>query len=115
VQLRTGANADSAELLAWATERISERAAVPKEIKVVDALPVTAVGKTFKPTLSMWEIESVIRSEADAAGAELAELTVEQDPKHGIVAHYRPADPYGAAAAELTESLGRYTFRSFAD
>jgi len=115
VQLRSGASADSAELLAWAAERISERAAVPKEIKVVDALPVTAVGKTFKPTLSMWEIESVIRSEADAAGVELAELTVEQDPKHGIVAHYRPADPDSAAAAALTETLGRYTFRSIAD
>jgi len=115
VQLRSGASADSGELLAWATERISERAAVPKEIKVVDALPVTAVGKTFKPTLSMWEIESTIRSEAGAAGVELTGLTVEQDPKYGIVARYRTLDPRSAAAAALTEALGRYTFRSIGD
>ncbi|MEQ6901502.1 acyl-CoA synthetase [Nocardioides sp. YIM 152588] len=39
------------ELVAWARERVAEAAAAPKAVNVVDALPVTAVGKPFKPTL----------------------------------------------------------------
>ena len=36
------------DLLAWAAENVSERAAVPKSIYAVDALPMTAVGKPYK-------------------------------------------------------------------
>ena len=36
------------ELLAWAADHVNERAAAPKSIHVVDALPVTAVGKPSK-------------------------------------------------------------------
>ncbi len=111
VQLRAGLDADASSLLKFAAEHISERAAAPKAINIVDALPVTAVGKTFKPTLSMWEIESVVRAEAEAAGAELAELHVEQDAKSGFVAYYRVRDPDSAGATALGTALGRYTFK----
>jgi hypothetical protein len=66
------------------------------------------VGKIFKPTLNMKEIESVVRTEAIAAGVELAELRVEQDPQIGLIARYRAT---GDAAA-LAAALGRYAFKS---
>ena len=36
------------ELRDWAAERVAERAAAPKTVTVLDALPVTAVGKPYK-------------------------------------------------------------------
>lgn len=112
VQLREGHKASGPELLEYATAEIAERAAVPKIIHVVDALPVTAVGKTFKPALAMREIESVVRQEAEDAGVALAELHVEQDTKLGIVARYRLDQPGGPGAADFTAAVGLYTFKS---
>jgi acyl-CoA synthetase (AMP-forming)/AMP-acid ligase II len=108
VQLRPGVTVEEAELLRFAGEHIAERSAAPKAVIIVPALPVTAVGKIFKPTLNMKEIESVVRTEAIAAGVELAELRVEQDPQIGLIARYRAT---GDAAA-LAAALGRYAFKS---
>jgi fatty-acyl-CoA synthase len=49
------------ELLDWAAERVAEPAAAPKEVVVLDALPVTDVGKPYKLPLR-----------ADAARRELS-------------------------------------------
>ena len=42
---------DEADLLAWAGTAIDEPAARPKHIYPIDAIPVTEVGKHFKPAL----------------------------------------------------------------
>jgi fatty-acyl-CoA synthase len=39
------------ELRAWAAERVPEQAAAPKAVTVLAAVPVTLVGKPFKPAL----------------------------------------------------------------
>lgn len=51
VTLTPGARTTSEELVQWASERVTERAAAPRRVTVVDAIPVTAVGKPFKPAL----------------------------------------------------------------
>ena len=51
VTLAPGATATAEELRAWAAERVPEQAAAPKAVTVLDALPVTPVGKPFKPAL----------------------------------------------------------------
>jgi fatty-acyl-CoA synthase len=51
VQLKAGATADAAELRAFVAERTPERAAVPVNLYFVDTIPLTAVGKVFKPAL----------------------------------------------------------------
>jgi fatty-acyl-CoA synthase len=43
---------DEDELLAWAATAIGEPAARPKRIHRLDEIPVTAVGKQYKPALS---------------------------------------------------------------
>jgi fatty-acyl-CoA synthase len=53
VQLRPGVTIDAAELLAFVRERTPERAAVPVQLYFIDAIPLTAVGKVFKPTLRL--------------------------------------------------------------
>lgn len=44
----SGSAPPESELLAWAAARVSERAAAPKSVTVVDALPITTVGKPNK-------------------------------------------------------------------
>jgi fatty-acyl-CoA synthase len=51
VQLKAGARATADELQAFARERISERAAAPTEITILEQMPLTGVGKIFKPQL----------------------------------------------------------------
>jgi len=53
VQLRPGVTIEAAELLAFVRERTPERAAVPVQLYFIDAIPLTAVGKVFKPTLRL--------------------------------------------------------------
>ena len=43
---------DEAELLAWASASIGEAAARPKRIYPIEAIPVTAIGKHYKPALA---------------------------------------------------------------
>jgi fatty-acyl-CoA synthase len=51
VALRPGAQVSDAELHAHAQQRIGERPAWPKHIHIVEVIPVTSVGKIFKPEL----------------------------------------------------------------
>jgi fatty-acyl-CoA synthase len=51
VALAAGATATEEELLAWAAGHVTERAAVPKAVTVLDNLPVTDVGKLYKLAL----------------------------------------------------------------
>jgi fatty-acyl-CoA synthase len=59
---------DEAELLAWASTAIGEPAARPKRIYPVDAIPVTAVGKHFKPALAADAAARVVTEALAAAG-----------------------------------------------
>lgn len=112
VQLRAGHTASEGDLLAFVAERISERAAIPKAITVMAQLPITAVGKLFKPSLVMLEIEQIVRSEAAALEVVLDELIVRQDEKRGIVASYQLAITSQSKSLLLAERLGKYTFGS---
>ncbi|SIO72987.1 fatty-acyl-CoA synthase/long-chain acyl-CoA synthetase [Burkholderia sp. GAS332] len=106
VQLRTGAVASSDELLAYAAAHIGERAAVPKRVHILQALPLTAVGKIFKPALHRLEIESVVRDEAAQCGAVLERLEVVADARRGWIARYCVT----GESASLESRLGLYTF-----
>ncbi|HUA47272.1 MAG TPA: acyl-CoA synthetase [Solirubrobacteraceae bacterium] len=51
VTLAPGTQAAEDELLMWAATRVPERAAAPKAVTIIDEIPLTAVGKPFKPEL----------------------------------------------------------------
>jgi fatty-acyl-CoA synthase len=57
---------DEAELLAWAGTAIDEPAARPKAIYPTDAIPVTTVGKHFKPALIA---DAAVRAVTEALAA----------------------------------------------
>jgi fatty-acyl-CoA synthase len=51
VALRTGASTTEAELHEHAQRTIGERPAWPKQIHIIEAIPLTSVGKIYKPQL----------------------------------------------------------------
>jgi len=57
VVLRAAVGLDADALLREVAPQVYERPAVPKRVVVVDALPLTAIGKVFKPTLRLRAIE----------------------------------------------------------
>ena len=115
VQLNEGANVTEEEISAWVGERIGERAAVPKAIHIIDEIPLTAIGKIFKPALR-WDATRRIYEEELAALGDLAEsvnVLVAEDPVHGTVARVR-VEPVGGVNADeirskVSEILELYT------
>ncbi|MDT7529115.1 AMP-binding protein [Sphingopyxis sp. SE2] len=62
VELKPGARVAEGELAAHARAKIQERAAVPVDIILLEALPMTAVGKVSKPHLRIMAMEAVGRA-----------------------------------------------------
>src|SRR3989338_1625522 len=99
VQLKPGAEVSEAELLAHAAEHIHERSAIPKDAWIIDTIPLTAVGKTFKPALRFDAIARVYQSALTEIDARLR-VEVLSDDKRGQIAHiYIPADQAALADA----------------
>lgn len=107
-QLTSPGAISESELLDYAKQEVPERAAHPKAVHIVDELPVTPVGKIFKPALTMLEIESVVRDEAASADVRLASLEVVQDAQRGILARVSTSGD----DAKLRQAIGRYTFHT---
>jgi acyl-CoA synthetase (AMP-forming)/AMP-acid ligase II len=107
VELVSGADVTEQELLAFCRGRISERAAMPKRVEIVDELPKTAVGKIFKPDLRRRAICRVYDAALREAGIAARVADVEEDRKLGLVAMLEKTGEVDEAA--LRETLGHYT------
>jgi fatty-acyl-CoA synthase len=111
VQPRVGAKIDPDRIIAFARDRITERAAVPKEIVVLDRLPLTAIGKVHKQALKLditrRTAETVVR--AIAGPDALIDVRAEPHALHGLVLYARV--PRTDAHAVIT-ALAAFTFRS---
>ena len=83
---------DEADLLAWAADTIDEPAARPKHIYPIDAIPVTEVGKHFKPALAA---DAAVRAITEAlAAAGLTDARADAAHEHGrLVVTVTGADP----------------------
>jgi fatty-acyl-CoA synthase len=108
VQLKPGTTATEAELAEFLRHEINERAALPKGIRIVDAMPLTGVGKIFKPALKRRETADALRSALVEAGVEDATVSLIDDTSRGISLHVELADP--ALEALATSALGRFPF-----
>ena len=106
VQIKEGHSVRASELMAFAQSQIPERAAWPKAIHVVAKIPLTNVGKIFKPELQQREIEDVIRAEAAAIRAELHDVRFRRDFSRGLVA----CAVVVSGGAELKAALAKYAF-----
>lgn len=100
---------DEQALIDYAAERISERAAVPKRIDFIDEMPLTAVGKIFRPALRQRIGEEVVNGLL--AGANIAAtVSSENEKKRGLVIKIESQD--NAQIPEIKELVKNYIFAS---
>ncbi|MFC3229020.1 AMP-binding protein [Marinibaculum pumilum] len=87
--------------------QIHERPALPKSILVIDALPVTAVGKVFKPALRERAIAEKVRLEGSRLCGPQARVAVQfaQDDRKRVLVAVTVGGADGPARAALAEAL----------
>ena len=82
VTLKPGAHANAHEILQAVAPTVYERPAVPKRLTVLDALPMTAIGKIYKPALRLRAVETKL-TEMLQGVAEARAVTVSADDRAG--------------------------------
>ncbi len=107
VELVAGAEVTTEALLAHARSHLSEAAAVPKHLEILDELPKTAVGKVFKPDLRRRAIARVLDAALAAAGSGARVALVEEDRRRGLVAVVAPG-PDGSDDPAAPDALGLF-------
>ncbi|MGW7067139.1 acyl-CoA synthetase [Streptomyces sp. NPDC054855] len=97
-------------LIAHARTRLHDMAAVPKDVIVLDSLPLTAVGKPTKVPLRMRTLQQTVHNELAAIGlpAPPGSVSCRLEGPRLTVTVPRPADTVDAD--RLAAALGRYTF-----
>jgi fatty-acyl-CoA synthase len=108
VELKPGASATEQQLLEHLRSQISERAAMPKHIRVLKRMPLTAIGKIFKPELRRRETIDALESALAEAGLMDASVTVDPTDSNRISLCVNVADQ--ALTAPAREILSRYPF-----
>ena len=84
VQAKPDSPLDNAALQDYCQRHIGERAAIPKEIHLIDQIPLTPVGKVFKPALK--RLANVASVEALLAEQNIkASITTPEHPKYGFI------------------------------
>lgn len=88
VSLRPGASVNPSDLAGFGNERIPERPAYPKRIEVLTSIPLTAVGKVYKPQLRMLATQHALAQRLTSAGlVDRVDVTVEESAR-GILARF---------------------------
>jgi fatty-acyl-CoA synthase len=109
VTLAPGASVTEEELLSFAAQRVDEAPARPKAIAIIDRMPMTNVGKIYKPELRLMAAKAVVASLVAEACAGLdvrdtARPIVHADGEQAVTV-LLDAAALGAAAAPVHERL----------
>jgi fatty-acyl-CoA synthase len=113
---KPGAKLHAAEIEQFCRAHITERAAIPKKVHIIDTMPMTAVGKIFKPALRYSAIKEVFEEELKRLD-ELASVAVvvKEDKVHGTVATVTVRPRGNGSEEELRKQidsiLGGFTVR----
>ena len=116
VELKPGAGTLSEELMTFCAKHVQERAAVPVEVVILPAMPVTAVGKISKPNL---RIDATRRAARQAAigvlGASASfDLKIDDAAKRlkiVFVLNCKPAE-YAGLAKRLMTAFANFEFET---
>ncbi len=117
VQLRPNATVTAEELREFCRQEIPERAAVPVQVVTIAVMPLTGVGKIFKPALRLDAAQRAFDAALEPVRGDgaRAEVTVRNDPTHGTLAVVTIAGAPVATHASLTqrcaELLGGFQIR----
>jgi len=113
VMLRAGASATESELHEHAQQTIGERPAWPKQFHIVDAIPMTSVGKIFKPAL---RCEAAARLVGDVLRDQHrlpdAQVQVSAGGPRGLIVSVTLPSTAAAASPAVTQALAGYLFEA---
>jgi fatty-acyl-CoA synthase len=105
VTLATGTERTSEELEAWTALHVPERAAAPKHVEIVEEIPLTSVGKPFKPELRRRTAEQAARDALTETGLgdQVRAVLIDAAPEIHV-----PHSPYDG---EVREALSQYAWK----
>lgn len=85
VELKEGAKITEGEILEYLGKEVGERAAVPKQVYIIPQIPLTPVGKIFKPALRWESIRKVYQGALSVLEGmvDQMEVKVTEDKVHG--------------------------------
>ncbi len=113
VALRPGASATEDELHDHAQRTIAERPAWPKQIHVVDAIPLTSVGKIYKPQLrcdaASRLVTRVVRDQLALPGAQ---VQVSEGGRRGMIVRVTLPEADRARVPAVEKALADYLFEA---
>ncbi|MCF8036411.1 MAG: acyl-CoA synthetase [Desulfobacteraceae bacterium] len=115
VELAEDADQDEEQIMEWAKQHVGEKAAVPKEIILTEEMPLTPVGKIFKPRLRWDATKRAYEKELSALGDMVRSVEVEagEDKARGtrVTIRVRPAEGIDMETIKkkIDELLTRYT------
>ncbi len=115
VQLSNDAAMDEKQILEYAKENIGERAAIPKRVIIIDEMPLTSVGKIFKPALRRDAIKRAIEKELEPIKEGLGDIhvMVRDDKKFGelvtITVWPYNGRNFQTVKKQINKALGQYT------
>jgi fatty-acyl-CoA synthase len=105
VTVTPGTSVTEEELQAWAAAHVAERAAVPKSVAIIEALPITAVGKPYKLGLRADAARNAIAEALEGtAGVDRVDATIDDGSIFVTVTVDPSADTQG-----VKDTLSRYT------
>lgn len=107
VELSEGAKITEEELMEFARKNIGERAAVPKQIIIVDQIPLTPVGKVFKPALRWDAAKRTFIGELEKIKEFMKEFSVEvgEDKLHGTKVNIEAIPAENVSKDELRSKI----------
>ena len=112
VALRPGASVSEDELHEHAQRTIGERPAWPKRIHIVDAIPLTSVGKIYKPELRCDAAARLVRRVVhEQLALADAEVSVSEGGRRGMRVMRRPSRVVPVVAAGGGRGTGELSVR----
>lgn len=111
VSLREGVEVTQAQLHAYAQQHIAERPAWPKQIYIVPSIPVTGVGKIFKPQLradaTLRLVQQLVQ---ENLGLTQARVETQEGGKRGMRVQVTLPKTCAQLAPQLEAALAGYVF-----
>jgi len=113
VALRPGASVTEDELRDHAQATIAERPAWPKAIHVIDAIPLTSVGKIYKPALRCDAARRVATQVVQQRlGHDRAQVETREGGRRGMTVRVRVPVEDEASLPALREALAAFLFET---
>jgi fatty-acyl-CoA synthase len=113
IELRPGASVSEDQLQEHAKSTIGERPAWPKDIHIIETIPLTSVGKIYKPHLRCVAAEklvtSIVRDELEIADAR---VQIAEGGPRGMRVSVMLPDAAAASAPAVEQALAAYLFET---